>query len=295
MEFKKLTKIIHTAVSILTAISAILLFLSFKFSFDALNGYFTDALLPVLFKLTFALGILLSLSTIPMQSKNKIIKTENLAGKFSKAYITIALILVLCSLGANFLFAHKLFSIMIASTCSFAIFIISCAGKRGYQYSHAKLLLLLASIAFPVIANLDNSRVLYRHSNSVENSLTSVFTIAFLIYILYEGNRLFKGVHSRWHFASMLLLTHAGFALSSAYIAAYLTYSVNEKFRFYEMILIFIISVFVEIELIRFVKCAASRTQAEWDEVEREHESEHQEEYSVENMEEAEKTNDAEQ
>ena len=56
----------------------------------------------------------------------------------------------------------------------------------------------------------------------------------------------------------MLLFTHTGFSLSVSYIIAYFTYDVNEKLRFYQMILIFILSLLVEIEIIRFVKKADS-------------------------------------
>ena len=215
----------------------------------------------------FIVGILLSLASAFMQNKTEIVKTDNLANVYSKTYIIIAAILAICSLGANFLVIRKPFAIMTVGICFFAIFIAFCASKSGYKYSHLKLLCLLASIIFPIAMELDNNKALYRHSNSVENTLTSVFAIAFLLYISYEGNRLFTGNHSRWHFASMLLLTHTGFTLSLAYIFAYFTFNVNEKIRFYEMILVFIISVFVEIELIRFRKNAISLTQAEWDEI----------------------------
>ena len=42
----------------------------------------------------------------------------------------------------------------------------------------------------------------------------------------------------------------------------------TERTRFLQMILVFIVSTFVEIELIRFTKVAKSHTKEEWDEIE---------------------------
>ena len=83
-------------------------------------------------------------------------------------------------------------------------------------------------------------------------------------YILYEAKRIHEGAHSRWHFGTMLLTVHTGIALSVSYIVAYLTKSVDEPQRFLQMIPIFLISLFVGFELIRFVREAEAHTQDKW-------------------------------
>ena len=107
-----------------------------------------------------------------------------------------------------------------------------------------------------------------RHSNSVENLLTSIFAISFLIYILYEGKRIFTGEHSRWHFASMLLALHTGLTLSVSYFMAYGFGAVDERSRFRQIVLILIISLFIETELVRFITQAESHTKEEWEGIE---------------------------
>ena len=65
----------------------------------------------------------------------------------------------------------------------------------------------------------------------------------------------------------------------------------NERIRFLQMILIFIVSAFREIELIRFTKVAESHTKEEWDEIEAPEEIITEEIISEENIDE-EKTDD---
>ena len=268
MDFKQHTSTTFKVISFLTLASTILLLLSFMFSFDALNGYFTNGLFPVLFEIAFILGIILSLVSAFAFDKHKIIKTSNSDHNHSNTKLVLAVLLVICAAIFNFITTNFYFSISLLGIGFLAIYTFLNRGESAYQYSHTKLMCLLLSLVFPIVMNFDNGLVVYRHSNSVENTLTSVFVIAYLIYILYEGNRIFSRAHSRWHFPSMLLFTHTGFSLSVSYIIAYFTYDVNEKLRFYQMILIFILSLLVEIEVIRFVKKADSHTQIEWDEIE---------------------------
>lgn len=268
MDFKHLTKTIHRAIFLLTLLSTGLLLMSFLFTFDAVNGYFINGILPTLFKIVFVLGIIFSLVSAFAFCKQEIIKTDNNATAYKIIFIIIAAALALSSLVFNIFTVNKHFTSEMAGICFFAIFVMLCAAKDGYKYSHTKLACLLLSALFPLAMTIDNNSVMHRHSNSVENTLSSVFAIAFLLYILYEGNRIFTGQHSRWHFSSMLLASHTGFTLSISYIAAYITGNVNEKTRLYQMILIFILSVFTELELIRFTKAAESRSPQEWDEIE---------------------------
>jgi predicted Na+-dependent transporter len=197
-----------------------------------------------------------------------VIKTDNQIENQKIAYAIFIVLLGVSSVGFNIFTITKYSSSAILGMCFFTLFVVVCFLKGGYKYSHSKLLLLLASILFPVFVTLENNLVMNRHSNSVENMLTSIFSIAFLIYILYEGKRVFSGEHSPWHFASMMLLAHTGLTLSVSYCIAYLLGSVNETSRLYQIVLIFAMSSFVEFELIRFVRNAKSHTKEEWDEIE---------------------------
>ena len=62
----------------------------------------------------------------------------------------------------------------------------------------------------------------------------------------------------------MLLLTHTGFSLSISYMVVYLMGIATESTRFSQMIIVFIISIFVEIELIFFTRSSISHTKEEW-------------------------------
>ena len=108
-----------------------------------------------------------------------------------------------------------------------------------------------------------------RHMNSVENTLTTVFALSFMSYILYEAKRIHEGAHSRWHFGLMLLTFHSGFSFSISYIIAFLTKSVDEPQRFLQLIPMLLVSIFVGFEIIRFKNEAESHTQDEWDEIEK--------------------------
>lgn len=268
MDFKHLVKIIYRTLSLITLASVVFLLVSFISSFDMVNGYFIKGILPTLFEIFFILGIILSLTVIVPLRKGEIVKTHNDTTKQKNIFFALAAILLICSFAFNVLIPNKLFNLSALGTCFFAAFVAMCALMRGYEYSHLKLVCLLLSAAFPLFMVIDNNSVVVRHSNSVENKLSSVFAIAFLIYILYEGKRIFTGEHSKWHFASMLLLTHTGFSLSISYITVYLMGTATETMRFYQMILIFIVSVFVEIELLRFVKLSVSHSKDEWNKIE---------------------------
>lgn len=268
MNFKSIIKTVYTGASLVTVASIILLTLSFTNSFDALNGYFNSGILPILFWIAFITGIVISLVSAFAIRKNEIIKTEDPVSDHKLIYILFAAALAICALLFNILTISNYFTLMIVGVCAFALFIMLCAAKDGYKYSHLKLLFLLLSVLFPLLMTFDNNAVMDRHSNSVENTLTSIFSIAFLIYILYEGNRIFKGEHSRWHFASMLLVSHTGLTFSVSYVAAYIIGSVYETQRLYQVVIMLIISAFVELELLRFVSRSESRTKEEWEALE---------------------------
>ena len=291
MDFKHRIKIVHRTISLLTLLATALLLVSFISSFDMINGYFIDGVFPTLFKLSFVIGIVLSLTCISSFKKQEIIKSNNETSKPKYTYIALAVALVVAASIFYTITTSVYSNLILLGVDCFALFILFGAISKEDEYYHIKLICLLLSALFPLPIVIDNNSVMYRHSNSVENTLMSIFAIAFLIYILYEGKRLFAGEHSRWHFASMLFVTHVGFSISVSYIMVYLMGVATEKTRFLQMILVFIVSLFIEIELIRFTKVAESHTKEEWDEIEAPEEIITEEIISEENIDE-EKTDD---
>ena len=77
MNFKARIKTIYRTSTLLTLISTLFLILSFVLSFDEVNGYFEGGILPVLFWISFILGIELSLASAFLLPKNEIIKTDD--------------------------------------------------------------------------------------------------------------------------------------------------------------------------------------------------------------------------
>ncbi len=268
MNYKSLTKTIYTAITLVTLLSIILLTLSFMLSFDSKNGYFTKGIFPILFNVAFVLGALLSLAAPFLLKKGQIIKSNVSIDREKPIYIAFISLLIICVVAFNFFTLSKYFVIAIMGVCFFAFFLLLCVMKGGYAYSHLKIIFLLLTALFPVLLTMGNDMQIYRHSNSLENKLAAVFAISFLIYILYEGKRLFTGEHSKWHFASMLLASHTGLSLSVSYLISFALGGVNEETRLYQIIVILAISSFIEYELVRFIKKSESHTKEEWDEIE---------------------------
>lgn len=268
MNYKSLTKTIYTAITLVTLLSIILLTLSFMLSFDSKNGYFTKGIFPILFNVAFVLGTLLSLAVPFLLKKGQVIKSNASIDREKPIYIAFISLLIICVVAFNFFTLSKYFVIAIMGVCFFAFFLLLCVMKGGYAYSHLKIIFLLLTALFPILLTMGNDMQIYRHSNSLENKLAAVFAISFLIYILYEGKRLFTGEHSKWHFASMLLASHTGLSLSVSYLISFALGGVNEETRLYQIIVIVAISSFIEYELVRFIKKSESHTKEEWDEIE---------------------------
>lgn len=268
MNYKSLTKTIYTAITLVTLLSIILLTLSFMLSFDSKNGYFTKGIFPILFNVAFVLGALLSLAVPFLLKKGQVIKSNASIDREKPIYIAFISLLIICVVAFNFFTLSKYFVIAIMGVCFFAFFLLLCVMKGGYAYSHLKIIFLLLTALFPILLTMGNDMQIYRHSNSLENKLAAVFAISFLIYILYEGKRLFTGEHSKWHFASMLLASHTGLSLSVSYLISFALGGVNEETRLYQIIVILAISSFIEYELVRFIKKSESHTKEEWDEIE---------------------------
>lgn len=271
MDFKRSIKIYDKSVSACTFTSAALLLLCFLFSFDAQKGYFEGSFLPVTFCIVFVAGIVNSLVGITSFKKEHIIKTPaGLAGHKVGIALGATATILLGLLNLLFNTAENSTVLLLTSigACSFGIYFLIIAAKGFFTYSKTKLICLFISTAFPVGAVLGNNSNYYRSINSVENILGVVFAICLLTYILYEGKYLYSGVHSKMYFSAMMLASHAGITLSSAYMLAYLLKAVNEETRFYQMLLVLVISVLIKMELDRFVKEAVAHTKEEWNEIE---------------------------
>ena len=269
MNFKKKVILSLKATAILSLLSAILLTISFRWHFNSTEGYFTKGALPVIFSIIYFSVIITSLAAIFVLDKNQIIKTKNEPSKMQVFYIAIAASLAISVLACNLLSDNNLLSTGSLGVCAFLVYVILRSTKSGYNPSPIKILLIYASILFPLFMMFSHKTNYLRHMNSVENTLMAVFAISFMSYILYEAKRVHEGTHSRWHFGTMLLTFHSGLSLSLAYVIAFLTKSVNEPLRFLQIIPMLLISLFVGLELLNFINEAKSHTQEEWNEIEK--------------------------
>ena len=186
MDLKNITKTIYRISLLLTLISTAFLLTSFALSFDMVNGYFVSGALPTLFIIFFALGFVIPLVSIIMLRKLGTIKTDNNIDNQKTIYLILAGTLILSSFIFSILAQSKNFTISIIGIFAFATFVLLCTIKSGYAYSHIKLACLLISALFPLIMTIDNNSVMIRHSNSVENMLSSIFGISFVSYTYFH-------------------------------------------------------------------------------------------------------------
>lgn len=254
MNYKKIT-LRFSLISALTVVfSTVLLLICFKSSFDAESGYFEKGILPTIFWIFYIAGIILPFLATMLINKSQTIKTSNEIGFLKIPFLILAVLLTACAIAFNLILANSNTIFLVIGTCFFAIYTVLCAASKGYNPSALKILLIYLSATLPISMITYNNSNNLRHVNSVENTLTVVFGLAFMTYILYEAKRIYLGTHSRWHFCSMLLVWHTGATLSIAYILAYLSESVFEKPRFLQAIAILLATCIVGIELIRFLK-----------------------------------------
>ena len=254
MNYKKIT-LRFSLVSALTVIlSTVLLLLCFKSSFDAESGYFVEGTLPTIFWIFYIAGIVLPFVATMMLNKSQTIKTSNEIGFLKIPFLVLAVSLTACAIAFNLVLSDSNTLPIFIGICFFAVYILLCAANKGYNSSALKILLIYLSATLPVSMIMYNNSNIMRHINSVENTLTVVFGLSFMTYILYEAKRIYLGMHSRWHFCSMLLTLHTGTTLSIAYILAYLSKSVFEKPRFLQAIAIFFVTCIIALEFFRFLK-----------------------------------------
>lgn len=272
MSFDRKNSIFYKLISLLSFPTYPLLLISLLYCFEAENGYFVRGeVTPVLFWAFFLFGTMLCIVPAFFTRRGESVRTDDLIwGKDKTALALVGTVVVV--LGAiNLLFNSissddtvcLLFSI---GQFAFGAYLLLVAVK-GCGSSPKKLVLLFLSGLIPIASMLNDNSNYMHHINSVENTLCAVFGIAFLIYIIYEGNHIASGTHSRWHFPAMLFVSHTGLAFSAPYMLAYVFGAVDDDMRFFRAIVIFMITVGIRVLLERYVNIADSHTDAEWAEL----------------------------
>lgn len=272
MDFKKSINLYNKIVSFCTLGATALLLLCFFYAFDAEKGYFTGGFLPIAFTVVFTAGIITSLLGATSFARGSTVKTPACTSveNAKLAFASTVAILLACF---NFIMNKNEHPTVVLLTSlgvfALGIYFLITAAKGKPIYSSVRLICLLVTSFFPVGMMLGNNSNYFRSINSVENHLSSVFSICLLAYILYEGKYIFHGAHSGLHFSTMMLASHAGITLSSAYMLAYLLEAVNEETRFYQMMLTLVISILIKLKLDNFINTAESKTNEEWDLIEK--------------------------
>ena len=263
MNYKKLTLRFSLISAPIVIFSTVLLLLCFKFNFDAKAGYFVDGVLPTIFLIFYIAGLIISFVAAIMLNKAQAIKTSNEIGNYKIPLLILAMLLTACAIAFNIVLSDANTLFLVLGTCFFAVYALLCAANKGFRTSAIKILLIYLSAGLPISMIIYNNSNVTRHINSVENTLTVVFGLACMIYILYEAKRIYTGMHSRWHYCSMLLVLHTGATLSISYILAYLSGNVVEKSRLLQAITILLATCTVGIELFKFVREAEGVSEAE--------------------------------
>ena len=269
--YKKAFKIMNA----ITVIATLLLILCFIFSFDANSGYLTSGPLTTSFFVVYGVGVIVSVASVFLSSEFDDLETPNELTQKSKLYYTIpAVTSILFGLLAFTLTASVEDSkMLLVSAIGLICFGVYCTLVIffGYSFNIIKAAFLFFSIIFPTSIGIGNSRNYHHHINSIENVFTVLFAISYLIYVLYEVRRLCTGKHSEFHFPAMLVTYMSGTSLSVAYILAFTMDKVKEGYRFYQMIMIFAISIHMVFELNRLI--ASARSKSKYNKVELENQA----------------------
>ncbi len=266
----KLYKKVYKTINIITALATLMLLLCFGYSFDAQNGYLNKSPLTGAFTVTFIIGVAVSFVSVFLQSEFDVLETPSTLNTQNKWYYILAglsalFVGVLGFVATEDASSNKILYVTGAGILMFGLYIASLFSPSGYSFKIPKLILLFLSISLPVALALANSTNYYHHINSIENKLTIVFAVFFLIYILFEAKRICLGYHSGWHMMSMFLVSMSGLSLSCAYLVAFTFDVVTEGHRFYQMLVILASSAFVQLELYRTLSTLTPKSKVNWD------------------------------
>lgn len=239
--FKKIYKI----TSIITITAIFLLLLCFIFSFDAESGYLTSSILTTAFFAVYVIGAIVSVTAIFIPSEFDSLDTPNeISGKSKSSIICAGSASIVVGIFTLLLKNHVIdFKTLIYSgigLITFGIYLVLTA-SLSMEFNLIKIISLLFSILLPFSIGVGNNNNYFHHINSTENTLSVFFSIAFLMFILQEAKRMCTNTHSEWHFVSMLLTYISSLSLSVAYMIAFIFDSVNEGYRFYQMLMILLV------------------------------------------------------
>ncbi len=271
--------------SILTAVSVLLLTVCFLLFFDAESGYFENGLgvpVRVAFAFLYLSGLLLCAVSGFLTPKDAEIRTPNEVGKYKLRFAAVGTVLVLLGALEILLELEPISEISLLvglGACLFGAFLLLLGAGKGFEPRIPTLLCIYFSACLPVGAALGNDSNYYRHINSVENGLEAVFYICLAVYILYEGNRIATGTHSRHHRSAMLAVLHSGYTVAISYLFSYLLGKTSEPARAYRMLIILAVCAAVGFELSRYRKLTEPQIEIEneiEDEIENETEAENE-------------------
>lgn len=251
--FKKIYKIVN----VITCTSIMLLLLCFMLSFDAASGYLANSALSTLFFVVYIAGAVVSLTAIFVPSEFDSLETpDEMSGKSKFYFACVGTASVVVGAFSLILKNNVVdFQTLLYSgigLIAFGIYLILTA-TLGMKFNLIKIISLLVSIMLPFSIGTGNNNNYYHHINSIENTLTVFFAIAFLFFILHEAKRMCTGVHSEWHFVSMLLTYISSLSISVAYMVAFVLDSVNEGYRFYQMLMILLVGLSMMFKINSFI------------------------------------------
>ncbi len=242
----------------LTFLSTFFLTLCLVLFLEPNEGYFAvgeGVPLRAAFAAVYLLGLALCVVCGFLTPRGKAQQAENAVSGSHKLRFTLAgtLIVLLGTLEILLNLEHSVEISLIVGVgaCLYGLYMLLVGARSGFEARVPTVLCLYLGVCMPLGISLGNTSNYYRHINSVENDLSTVFCISFMIYILYEGNRLTSGAHSRFHLSAMLATLHSGVSLAVAYILAYLSGTANETSRLYQMFLVLAVCIAVVLELAR--------------------------------------------
>lgn len=275
MEFKQRNLLFLRISALLLALSALLLIICFVNYFDSQRGYFEKgAALPVVFYVIYAAAILFSLTPALLTRKELVIKRVGDGEKIhttAQAFVGTVCILfgMLAALEVLPVSFHgEVLMTIAAGMFGYGAYVLLGATASEEKFKHLKLLCLGLSACLPIGLYLSGNSISYYPVNCVENRLTSVFAICFLIYILNEGKNVFFGKYTRYRYCAMLAVSVSGLCLSVAYVVAYMLGAVGDTVRFLQMLYIAMATLAARISMKKYIAVTDAYTEEVWAEIE---------------------------